>query len=335
MEKNKYFILIGIVITILSVFLNYKVWNSNVVQVQVVSEFNTKKLSDEGFLKLENLDRNFPNLSATSFPIPGFYAKYHVSSEDYYNGLKILNQETRDNPYLFFKESLKAEAYNKLGIRDSAFYYSKIAYENLPGNSRHYEQYITELVFNKDLKTIKDVFRESRFKSNKEYWLIYFAAVIRLKDKNDQEIENFAKQAIQKFGNDQQLKTISSYILHGEDNIIKSYQLMDQGIKDFELNKFKDASEKFIKAYELNPEDYSIVENIGMSLTKLKEYQKATEYFKIVVNDMKPQDGKSYFGLATCYAELNYKEKACENLLISMEYNYRPSFVLYSKICKQ
>ena len=303
------------------------------IQASVTNEFNTKLYTNEIFLKLKNLDLDFPNLSATTFPQYGFLAQYNIVFRDYKKALEILNKKQKVNPYLYLDQSLKATIYKKLNIRDSAFYYAKIAYENLPGNSLHYEQYMIELVNKRDLKKIKDIFIKSRFKFNKDFWLVYFASVIKLKDEKDREIDSFAKIALQKFGNDQRLKTISSYILHGEENVRKSYQLFDQGVKDFELDKFQEASKKFIEAYELNPEDYSIVENIGMSLTKLKEYQKAIKYFKIVINDMDPKDGKSYFGLATCYAELNNKEKACESLLIAMEYNYNPAFRLYAKLC--
>ena len=56
------------------------------------------------------------------------------------------------------KESLKAEIYHSLGIRDSSYYFSKLAYEGLPQNAKHYQQYIKELVYRKDYDKINEIF---------------------------------------------------------------------------------------------------------------------------------------------------------------------------------
>lgn len=326
--------LLIVLISVFMTYLNYKVYKSYVVQTKVVVDFNTQKFSKENFIILKNTDINFPNLSGTAFPMYALLANYYLKYGEVDNVLKTVNSFENINPYLRVKESIKAEVFYKLGLRDSSYHYAKIAYENLPLNARHFQQYLTELTWRKDLDEINNVFLSSEAKYNHEYWLFYFSAVINLKDDKDVTIDSLAKVALHKFPKNDRIKTITGYILYGIDNIKKSYQLNQEAALSFKNSDFKTAATKFIEAGDLNPIDYTFKENAGMSLIKLKEYKKAIVYLnQSLESGDKLDDGKSEFGLGLCYKELGEKLESCHYLNIAMEKNYKPAFSLAADTC--
>ena len=192
-NRSKYLIIGLIIISSISVYLNYKAWDSYKMQVGATNDFNTQNYLYKNLVKMENSDLNYPNLSATSFPLYAFLARYYIAFEQYDKALKLLDEEQQVNPHLGIREALKASIYFKLGIKDSSSYYSKIAYQKLPGNAKHYELYMKNLVIKKDIEAIKKIFKASNFKHDPQYWLLYFASVINIRDKNDKEIDSFAK----------------------------------------------------------------------------------------------------------------------------------------------
>lgn len=316
-------------------YSNYLIFKSYSIQTGVVLDFNKQEFQNQNYEILKNSNIDFPNLSATAFPLYAFLAKYQIMFQDYDGALKTLYENNNINPYMRIKESLLAETYFNLGIRDSSYHYSKIAYENLPLNVRHFQQYITELNYRKDLEKINEIFLKSRAKHNHQYWLNYLSAVIRLKDENSKSlIDSLATEALKRFPKNENIKIITSYILVGQEKVKESYELFNEGLTYFEKSNFNLSSERFISAYNLNPLDYSFTENAGMSLIKEEKFEKAIEYFKISIDYTdKPDDGKSEFGLAYCYKELEQKNLACEYFVKSKEKNYKAAFGYLSSYC--
>ena len=199
MKNYKTLLLILIFISISSSISNYFVWESNVLQTGLITDFNSGSFAAENYMKLKAKQFFYPNIGITALPIYAMLAKYHIANEKYTEALELLNEKNDKNPYIGIVESLKANIYSTLNVRDSAYYYSKKAFEKLPVNALHFEQYIRELVIKKDLKTIKKVFRELNEESEvKDFqlWRTYFMAVIRFKEKEDEEINYFTQQAI-------------------------------------------------------------------------------------------------------------------------------------------
>ena len=323
-----------VLFSIICCYLNFVIYKSYVMQVNIISDFNNQEFSNENFIKFKALGYDFPNLSGTAFPMYVLFAKYQMVFNDYDGALKTLNENNNVNPYLMVNESLSAEVYYKLGIRDSSYLHSKKAYENLPLNTRHFQQYITELTHRKDLDEINNTFLKSTGKENIEFWLYYFSGVINLKDENDYYIDSLANVALNKFPKDDRIKTISSYILYGQDKVQKSYELFNQGVSSFKNNNFDLASQKFIEANRLNPIDYAFSENAGMSLIKTGKFKEAIKYLEVSQESFdKPDDGKSEFGLGLCYKELGETSIACDYFAKAMNLNYKPAFGFYSSNC--
>lgn len=323
-----------VLISIYVSYLNFKIYDSYKLQTKVTQDFNNRNYQKENFIVLQNADIEFPNLTATAFPVYVLLANYHLIYGEIDKSINLLDKYQDVNPFLRAKESTKAEIYFRLGVRDSSYKYAKIAFENLPQNARHFQQYLTELTWRKDIDEINKVFLESKAKYNHEYWLFYFSAVINLKENNNKQIDSLANIALSKFPKNEQIKTIAGYILYGQENIKKSYQLNQEGISSFENSDFQTASTKFIEAAELNPLDYSFNENAGMSLIKMNDYERAIMYLKRSLNSKdKKDDGKTEYGLGLSFKEINQKIESCKYLKISMEKDYKQAFQLYSSTC--
>lgn len=323
-----------VAVTFFTSYLNYKVYESYKAQVDFIFDFNSNQLKSENYIKLQNLDKNFPNLSATSFPMFGLLARYQIAFGDYNQAIDNLNNNINDNPYLRVKESLKAEIYFNLGVRDSSLYYSKIAYENLPKNAKHFQQYIKELVHIKDYETINEIFLKSEAKNNSDYWINYFSAIVDKEVNFKNTTDSLAYIALEKFPQDEKIKTLCAYILFGSNNIKKSYELNKEGIENFDDTNYSIAAEKFIEAIKLNPTDYTFFENAGMSLINSGNYKDAIQYFENVLNRSdRPIDGKSEFGLATCYFEMGQRDLACDFYRKSMRLSYLPAYARINDHC--
>jgi len=329
------FRIILIALSMIFSYSNYIIFESYRMQTGIVFDFNKQEFQNENYQILKNSNMDFPNLTATGFPMDALFAKYQIMFKDFDGALNTLNKGESSNPYMRIKESLLAEIYFNLGIRDSSYYYSKIAYDNLPLNVRHYQQYISELAYRNDVDEINKTFLKSRAKNKQKFWLLYFTSVIRLEKENSRIIDSLAVEALKKFPTNQEIKIIASYILVGEEKVKESYVLFEEGVKYFDKTNFNLASDRFISAYNLNPLDYSFSENAAMALIKDKRFEEAVEYLNISIkNRDKPNDGKSEYGLAICYIELKENELACEYLKKSQSLNYKPAFQKLSINCK-
>ena len=86
-------------------------------------------------------------------------AIYYVENEKYREAVPLLKKGMKANPYLYLSEAVLGEAYTKLGMSDSAIYYSKIAHEASPKNSLHFGNYLFSLAAINDSITIKETFK--------------------------------------------------------------------------------------------------------------------------------------------------------------------------------
>jgi len=181
---------------------------------------------------------------------------------------------------------------------------------------------------------IKKVFRE-RKADGFEYHRDFLSSSINLMKDDDQEIIESAKATLKLFPNNETIRALVAFLLYGETNVNQAYVVYQEGFKEAENNDFNSAANKFIEAFELFPMDYLFAENAGMSLVKNKNFKEAIEYFKkaIELENTEEKTGKSEFGLATCYFELNEKELACDFFTKSMILKYKPAFSSYNKLC--
>ena len=99
MIKHKIYIILFFFASLISIYSNYKVWVSSRFQSGVIPDFNSQSFSSDNYMKFETIDLDYPNLGATALPMKGFYAKYHITFNNYYKALEILRSEENSNRY--------------------------------------------------------------------------------------------------------------------------------------------------------------------------------------------------------------------------------------------
>ena len=86
-------------------------------------------------------------------------------------------------------------------------------------------------------------------------------------------------------------------------------------------------------AAELNPLEYTLYENAGISNFKFGYYEESIPYLTYVIDSVNPMTGKSEFVLAQTYAALEDFEKACEFIYASSNFDYSPAYPLIGDYC--
>lgn len=309
------------------------VHRSYVVQAQVLTEINSNEYSRITLDRLSNLNRNYPSISVTALPLSGVYSRYLFGFDKIDESLYVLNNETKYKDYLYFNENLKATIYNSIGLNDSAAYYSELAYNKLPGNPSHYEQYLKTLLKRKDTIQILNSFKNVNFKKDYQFGKIFLAGCLNL-NFNNNTIKAYADTINSLYPDNTEIRVLTQYTLFGENNVKKALDLSLQATDLVSKNNFKDALFIFQNASELNPMDYTHFENAGFCAFKLNNFEEAINNFLIVIDSLNPGTGKSEYLLGLSYSKTGNSKMACKYLYQSTKHNFKPAFSNYARICK-
>ena len=98
-----------------------------------------------------------------------------------------------------------------------------------------------------------------------------------------------------------------------EFNIIKAKHYNEKGLILFYRGVFSAALDQFFKALELNEDSPEILNNIGQTYLKMKEYDKAEEHFKKAI-EIFPDFAECYNNLGLLYMDNKKYELAIENM---------------------
>lgn len=331
--KNIYLIFSLTLLTLIS-YISFLNFSSLKLQTSLLKEFNENKYTDETLQKVLNSKVSIPNISVTTMPLNVMFARYYHIAGQHSKALEMLDKPIKDNPYLYTKETLKATIYNYLDVRDSAEFYAKKAFYNLPGNAVNFELTMKSLVKKRNIELIKSAFDSVTQKDQVQFWQIYFGTILNLDYDNDSTIIEQAKKAKGKFPNNKELGVLADFILFGPDAIKESVEINKKADSAFAKSDFKLASSLYIKASQLNPSNFTFFENAGVSLYQLEQYEQALPYLIQVVDSLNPKTGKSEYLLGMNLVKIGRMQEACDYFRKSTRFNFKPAFAELSKNCK-
>jgi len=320
----------GIIIHILS-------YQSLTQQGRLLFEFNNGdfKLT---LAELDQIEDDFPNLTETAMPIKAMKARYF-----YLNGLKEKAHKyallgSKDNPQIFFGENLKAQFYMEEQKQDSAYYYSKIAFYNLPNNMPHYNVYMNSLVYKKDIEEINKVFDYVRSLSGdtKVIWSIYLTALARTTTLGDPFSMSIPDEGFALYPEDDQIFGLYRMMTYGQKRLIQASELSQKGMELYEKSNFDAAYELLNQAFDLDPLEYTYAIQTAFSLYENSKYEQAIPYFKIALNSKRREPKEKamrYLALSLYKMELEKEACVAFSKLINT-YPKRMYLQEYNKYCR-
>ena len=257
---------IGIIFGVLSVLLLIpciyifnKVYESQKGQLYLLHDFNTRKYSIP-LEKVDNIVPSIPNITVTTIPIKSIKARYYANGKKYEKALQLLNEGTKDNPYLYYSEVLKSQIFLAQNKLDSAYVNARKAFFNLPGNGLHATTYIKVLSIRKDLEGFKEAFPYLTKRNNKELWKQYLLECLKLQKSVDDTLAKQAKKATELFPDDVAFKQIHKIMALGNQRIQDGNGFSKEALKFFNRKDYKNAVLNFEKAIEADPLEYSYYE---------------------------------------------------------------------------
>ena len=179
----------------------------------------------------------------------------------------------KQNPFLPYNDLTKSVLFIKQRKPDSAYFYSKKAFYEIPNNKIHFnllmdiaEAYKDLLEVNKAMNSIKKDIRDEFYK--------YLQVSLNIKNNIGLTESSFLKNTIQRVLTMKQLRCLISYSKL-QKNVEDGYLESLKGINYFNKKDFLKSAESFSKALRFNPLEVSYYENAANSYMQAGEDDKA------------------------------------------------------------
>ena len=328
MKVKNIFSLLVISFSIICIFINLKVFNSNLYQAYLLYDYNNEKFLVPNKIYSEKLDDDFPNLTFTALPIKVLKARYYIELDSLKIAKSLLFQAMNENPYLMASEEMLSRIYLDEQKLDSAYFFGKKAFNNMPNVNKHRQTYFTVLRLlndsinvNNELDSAFEKIKNS--KNSKGHWYDYIYSkylVSGSKEITSSIIEKFKK----KFPNEDNdiIKTLENRVEIGSTSF-QYFSLLSALADDyFKKEDYIKSSEFYEKAIDFNPNNYLIYENLAISYDLSNRLEKAIQTYDIVINDFNPVDGRVEFYKGLLLIRVGQKNDGCEYLKRSSKKNY-------------
>lgn len=326
-------IIFSFLVSPIIMYSNYRVLNSYIEQYITFNEFNSKKLNTS-ISEIEKHEEFYPNISLTTIPLGIIKANYYLSAQQPDKAIRKLNQTAKYNPYLQIENVLLSLAYSQKQIKDSAWFYGEKAFKNAPQNNFHFSNYIKLIREDSD---INKLFELDSFlqKSNSEFkWAKFIDTIYKLRQDslNDSDLL-YLEQAELKFPNFDYVKQLKKTKEFSFQKLVEIRELEIKAKEAFVKNDFIIALERYDSLNKFIPTEAAYVENIARCHMRLKNYNKAIGFFKMLISDFNIDSGLPEFYIGALHYKLNQKTEACQFLLQSDNRGYSKAKDLLLSVC--
>jgi tetratricopeptide (TPR) repeat protein len=304
-----------------TLFVSIKIFQSHYIQAFLMYDFNsdTYNIPYDEFSKF---DDDFPNLSGTALPMKFVKARYYLNLDSLEKTKELLYNAIKVNPYVKGPEEMLARVFLKEENYDSAYVYSKEAFDKMPNANPHRYTYFRVLRHFKDSIALDSAFNRIKKYNNPSHWYDYAFSKFKIA-RSDSSFYNLVNEFKIKFPNED-FKVINQMINYreiGSEAYTLSTLLAKIADEKFEEEEYVDAADMYEKAIDFNPENYLLYENAAISYNLSEKNDKAKDYFDKVIYDFKPTDGRAEFYKGLMLLQSN-NVKGCEYLKISSDKRY-------------
>ena len=327
------YLIVGMLITIPSIYISNSVYKSLKGQMFLLRDFNSNQYN----IPLSQIDQivpNIPNITVTTIPINSVKARYYENAGDYKKALSLLNKGTKANPYLYYSEHLKSQIFLKMGKLDSAKFYAKKSFFGLPNNPAHAGNYVNIINQTNDEKSLEEAFELLTFKNNETNWSNYLIVASKFAPIGDKRFLDRAEFAIGMFPKNIDIKNAYKRIKIGIERINKAQDHSKTGLEFFNSGSYIEASKQFELAYNSDPTEYAYYENAATSNYLIGNFDKALKQIDVVINSMNPLNGKCEYIKALIFLRLGDQQGACPLLRKARDSGYSQANSVFSQNCQ-
>ena len=302
-------ILVFMVLSIpLTIYSSSRQFISSKHQKTLLSHYNLGDFS----IPLEIIDEfemEYSDLTVTTIPMKSLKGFFYMKNKKFREAIDLFNEGTRHNPQLYFSESYKAYSFLMINELDSAYYFSKLAFEKLPGNVVHFANYALSLTTRSDSLGLINAYNKATFKKelHDEIYLTAMADIIN-KDDNNFALENFDLNA--ESGNEN-LKRSYYTLKIGRGDMITAANLNVIGDAYFQNKDFVNAERFFRQASEINPYEFPYIENYANTKLKLGKYEEALDILNDLIDVKESKSIIAKYMRVLAYLNLKDNEQAC------------------------
>ena len=306
------------------VFVNFKIVKSSSYQAYLLYDYNSDEYNVDYEQIRDNLDASFPNISHTGLPMKFLKARSLLNLDSLEQAKRILYEAKNDNPYIKAPEEMLARIFLKQEKLDSAYFYSKEAFYKMQNVNHHRYTYFRVLQKMNNLKELDSAFQIIKNKSNEQDWFDYIYTKFKLDPYNSETLSTLIKDFKKIFPNEDlsTINEIERFITIGAESYSLAAALSFIGDEKFAEKEYEEAIEFYEKAIEFNNEAYLYYENAAISYDLSNNFEKALEYYNIVLNNFKTSNGKSDFYKGLLLIKNEKFTEGCQNLQAASQKRY-------------
>jgi len=335
MKKTHNYIIL--ILLIISLYGFIRIFNSYNQQLLLIADLNNDTW-ERPMDFIENIEVDFPNLTATALPIKSVQAQYYLYNDSVLKGMKLIDEviAEKSNPFIMLPEALKAKYYNTLGQKDSAYYYSRKAFSGLPRNPFHLAELIRSLNSEQKKDSIDEYFKQIKYPFNYQVWRIYLAGTIG-NDKDDAFAKETAIEALeitQNRNESNDLLRITSFIkLYGRDTFEKSLEIEKIASDFYRQDNFEEAKPLYEELITMIPKNYIYKENLAVSLFNLKDFKGSVNYLEQVEDEGHILDESQIFVLGIGLHNIGRVSDGCNRLFDSQRLGFQEATTAINILC--
>lgn len=333
-KKGLPFLLISILVIVGAIYVNYQTYTSLKVQKYVMGEIN-----EDPKMPLDEVKDAFPpipNLSTSTLPIKALVARYYLREKQYDSAAKLLDESNNDNPYLHYNDFIRTAVFSVQLKYDSTFKYAKKAFYNWPRATSYYKNMIFAAAKMKDTAEATSAFKTYiKYRNTGEGWNQYILALIEINQTPISITKALLDTAKKRFPADSAIFVRTSGLLYGNamaTGAMPNYAVL--GAQAFQKGQYNVAANWYIKASELDPTNYTHLENVGICYYTNKSFDKAVIFFNKAIQLPSANTGKSEFFKAMCLISVGNKQQACGALQGAKAKNYPGVDPFIAQNCK-
>ena len=325
------YLLLGAALLIPSIYIANETFESLKIQKFVMGEVNADpKMATIEVEKLPDI----PNLSSSTLPMKAMLSRYYIRDKRFDEALRVLKESEKDNPFLHYNDFLRTSIYASLNKMDSAHFYAKRAFDAWPRASSYYKNMIFTSAKLKDTNEIKRALQVSLDVNNDNAltWNQYLLGMFEVKQGADKNLLAQLEKTLQKFPADTAILNPTKNMLRGGNRDLQS--LMTKGNALFVKGKYEQAAAMYKQLSELDPGNFSHLENVGICYYAGRKFAESLFYFAKSEQHPGNNTGKSAYFAGMSQLSTGKKSEACASFARSQAKGYPDAAAAIAQHCK-